>query len=87
MEEGLGHETERKKYRISLTVLNRETGERRTCSLAEAKTWDWENREKVRSIGPWHIYSFQRLLSVLAIKAENGCEEAELVEAPFFMGC
>ncbi len=45
------------------------------------------NRQKVRSIGPWHIYSFERLLSVLAHKAESGCEEVELIEAPFYMGC
>lgn len=76
-----------KKYRISLTVLDRETGIRRHCTLAEAKAWDWENREKVRSIGPWHIYSFARLLGVLASRAEAGCEETEIVEAPFFMGC
>ncbi len=82
-----GGEKERKKYKIGLTVLDRETGERRACTIAEAGTWDWENRQKVRSIGPWHIYSFARLLSVLADKAEAGCEEVELVEAPFYMGC
>ncbi len=84
MEDG---ERERKKYRMSLTVLDKETGVRRACTIAEASAWDWENRQKVRSIGPWHIYSFQRLLSVLAQKAEAGCEEVELVEAPFYMGC
>ena len=80
-------EKERKKYRIALTVFDKETGKTRACTLAEARTWDWENRERVRSIGPWHIYSYQRLLAVLAHKAEAGCEEVELVEAPFFMGC
>jgi hypothetical protein len=78
---------EEDKYRISLTVLYRETGERKTVTLDEAAAWDWENRQKVRSIGPWHIYSFQRLLDVLANKAESGSEEFELVEAPFYMGC
>jgi hypothetical protein len=82
-----GDGNERKKYSISLTVLDRETGERRVCTIPEASTWDWENRQKVRSIGPWHIYSFERLLVVLANKAEAGCEEVELVEAPFYMGC
>ena len=75
------------KYRISLTVLDKETGERRVCTVSEASAWDWDNRQKVRSIGPWHIYSFERLLSVLAYKAATGCEEVELVEAPFYMGC
>ncbi|MGD0232330.1 MAG: hypothetical protein ABSC19_18575 [Syntrophorhabdales bacterium] len=82
-----GGEKESKKYRIGLTVLDRETGERRVCTISEASTWDWENREKVRSIGPWHIYSFERLLQVLAHKAQAGCEEVELIEAPFYMGC
>jgi len=77
---------ERKKYRVSLTVLDRETGERRVCTVSEASTWDWESRQKVRSIGPWHIYNFERLLAVLAQKAEAGCEEVEIVEAPFYMG-
>jgi hypothetical protein len=77
----------RKKYRISLILVDKETGQRRPCTLAEAQTWDWENREKVRTIGPWHIYSYDRLLKVLAGKAETGCEEIELVEKPFFMGC
>ena len=82
-----GDGNERKKYRIGLTVLDRETGQSRACTLAEARTWDWENRQKVRTIGPWHIYSFQRLLSILAHKAEDGCEEVELIETPFYKGC
>jgi hypothetical protein len=82
-----GEKKERKKYRISLTVFDREAGVSRACTLAEAKTWDWGNREKVRSIGPWHIHSYQRLLAILAHEAEAGREEIEIVEAPFFMGC
>jgi hypothetical protein len=82
-----GDGRERKKYRIGLRVFDRETGERRVCTVRETRTWDWENRQKVRSIGPWHIYSFERLLAVLAQKAEAGCEEVEIVEAPFYMGC
>jgi hypothetical protein len=77
----------RKKYRIRLTVLDRETGERRACTGSEASKWDWGDRQKVRSIGPWHIYSFERLLAILADKAESGCGEVELTEAPFYMGC
>jgi hypothetical protein len=82
-----GEGQEKKKYNISLSVFYRETGEKRVCTLAEARTWDWENKEKVRSVGPWHIYSFQRLLSILAHEAESGREEFEIVEAPFFMEC
>lgn len=82
-----GSSEEKKKYKISLTVFYGETGERRPCTLAEVATWDWENREKVRSVGPWHIHSYKRLLSVLAHKAEAGCEEIEIDETPFFMTC
>lgn len=84
---GDGDRRKRKECRISLTVLDRETGERKACTISEAKTWDWDNREKVRSIGPWHIYTFERLLAILAQKAEAGCEEVELVETPFYVGC
>jgi hypothetical protein len=78
---------EKKKYKVSLTVFYGETGVRKPVTLAEAKTWDWENPEKVRSIGPWHIYSYARLLAVLADKAQAGCEEIEIDETPFFMSC
>jgi hypothetical protein len=76
----------RRKYSMRLIVKDAETGVRRECSLAEAKEWDWANREKVRSIGAWHIYDFKRLLAILARKADEGLDEVELVEAPFFMG-
>lgn len=39
----------------------------------------------MRSIGPWHIYSYARLLAVLADKARAGCEEIEIDETPLFM--
>jgi len=81
-----GDGKKRKEYRISLRVLDRETGETRACTVSEASKWDWDNRQKVRSIGPWHVYSFERLLAILAEKAEAGCEEVELTEAPFYMG-
>ncbi len=83
---GDGDVKESDKYEITLTVFYKETGERKTVTLGEAAKWDWENRQKVRSIGPWHIYSFQRLLDVLASKAEEGSGEFELIEAPFYMG-
>lgn len=76
---------EKKKYKISLTVFYGETHERRPVTLAEVAKWDWENREKLRSVGPWHIHSFERLLSVLAHEAEAGREEIEIDETPFFM--
>ena len=54
--------------------------------VADASTWDWGNRQKVRAIGPWHIHSFERLLAVVAQKVESGCEEIDLTEAPFYAG-
>jgi hypothetical protein len=85
--QGGGDGNESGKYEIALSVFYKETGERKTVTLDEAAAWDWENKQKVRSIGPWHIYSYQRLLDVLARKAEEGESEFELVEAPFYMGC
>lgn len=76
-----------REIRIVLKVLDKETGDTRNCTITEASTWDWENRQKVRSIGVWHIHSFEKLLVALAHKAEAGCEEVELIEAPFYMGC
>ena len=81
-----GDGKERKEYKIKLTVLDAETGETITCTVAEASTWDWGNWQKVRAIGPWHIYSFERLLAILAQKAESGCEEIDMTEAPFHAG-
>lgn len=82
-----GDEKKDGRYEIALTVLYKETGEKKRVTLDEVSAWDWENKQKVRSIGPWHIYSFQRLLEVLARKAEEGESEFEIVEAPFYMGC
>lgn len=85
--QGIVTDSRGKEVKIILKVFDKETGERRFCTISEAKDWDWENRQKVRSIGPWHIYSFERLLSVLGHKAQTGCKEVELIEAPFYMGC
>jgi hypothetical protein len=82
-----GERKESENQSFSFTVLDKETGERRVCTVDEASTWDWGNRQKVRSIGPWHIFNFEKLLSILAHNVEAGCEEVELVEAPFYMGC
>lgn len=78
---------EKRKYKISLTVYYGETRERKPCTLAEVAKWDWENREKVRMVGAWHIHSFKKLLSVLAHEAEAGREEIEIDETPFYMTC
>ena len=80
-----GGETEGKVvYKIKLKLLDRETGESRYCTLDEAKTWDWENPEVWRIVGGWQITSFQKLLNILYLKMEKGCEEIEILEAPRF---
>ena len=71
-------------YKIKLTLLDRETGESRPCTLEEAKTWDWENPEVWRIVGGWQITSFQKLLNILYLKMEKGCKEVEILEAPRF---
>ena len=73
--------------KMKLTLLDRETGESRPFTLAEAKTWDWKNPEVWRMIGNWQITSYESLVHVLALKLENGWEEVVLLEAPRFTMC
>jgi hypothetical protein len=69
---------------IKLTVSDREMGESRSCTLEEAKTWDWNNPEIWRVIGGWQITSYKVLLDVLSRKLESGRTEVEIVVAPRF---
>jgi hypothetical protein len=59
-------------------------GESRSCTLEEAKTWDWNNPEIWRVIGGWQITSYKVLLDVLSRKLESGRTEVEIVVAPRF---
>lgn len=70
---------------IKLTVLDRETGQSRPCTLDEARTWDWKNPEVWRIVNGWQITSFQGLLNMLNAKAEKGYTEIEILESPRFM--
>ncbi len=70
---------------IKLIVSDREIGETRSCTLDEAKTWDWDNPEVWRVIGGWQITSYKGLLDVLRLKMEHGHREVEIVVAPRFM--
>ncbi len=70
---------------IKLTVLDRETGQTRSCTLDEARTWDWKNPEVWRIVNGWQITSFQGLLNMLNAKAEKGYTEIEILESPRFM--
>ena len=80
-----GDGKKRKGYRISLTVLDRETGERRACTVSEAGMWDWITGRR-SAHRPVAIATASRGSSRPSPKAEDGCEEVELVEAPF-IGC
>jgi hypothetical protein len=70
--------------KMRLTLLDRETGESRPFTLAEAKTWDWKDPEVWRMIGDWQITSYESLVHVLGLKLENGREEVVLLVAPRF---
>jgi len=71
--------------RISLTLCDRETEERRSFTLEEAKTWDWRNPETWRMIGDWQISSYNSLLHVITLKIESGHKEVEIIVAPRFV--
>lgn len=73
-----------KVLRIKLKVIDRETGEHKYCSVMETKTWDWSNPEYWRIVNGWQITSFKGLLNLLHMKAEKGCEEIEILQAPRF---
>jgi hypothetical protein len=70
--------------RITLTLCDRETEERRSFTLEEAKTWDWRNPEVWRMIGGWQIASYASLLHVLNLKIESGYKEVDVIVAPRF---
>jgi hypothetical protein len=79
-----GDESQERKFKIRLKLVDRETGESRYCSLDEAKTWNWENPEIWRMMNGWQITSFQKLLNLLYEKMQKGIKEVEIVEAPRF---
>lgn len=70
---------------ITLNVLDMETKSTRTCSLEEARSWDWTNPRTVRVIDGRHITSWNTLCEVLKYRAEKGQTEVELHEGPFFL--
>ncbi len=70
---------------IILKVLDMETKKVRTCSIEEAKSWDWANPRTVRVIDGRHITSWSDLCDILKYRAEKGQTEVELHEGPFFM--
>jgi len=71
--------------KMKLILLDRETGEERSCTLDEAETWDWADPEYWRIVNGWQITSFDGLLFLLSMKAEKGVTEIEILQAPRFM--
>jgi hypothetical protein len=76
--------TEERRFKIRLTLYDRENGTSRPVSLDEAKTWNWGDPETWRMIGGWQVTSFQQLLNLLYLKMQKGVEEVEIMEAPRF---
>jgi hypothetical protein len=70
---------------IILNVLDMETKKVRTCTIAEAKSWDWSNPRTIRVIDGRHITSWHSLCDILKYRAGKGQREVELHEGPFFM--
>ena len=71
--------------KITLKVIDMESGTTRVCNLDEAKTWDWNTLETLRIIGGRQITSWDRLVELLSVKAQTGCQGVEIYEAPLFM--
>jgi hypothetical protein len=70
---------------IKLKVIDVENRTTRTCDFDEIKEWTWNNPEIMRVIDGWQVTSTEMLLEIMCYKAEKGCEEVELYEAPRFM--
>jgi hypothetical protein len=70
---------------IKLKVIDVENRTSRTCDFDESRNWIWDNPEIMRVIDGWQVTSMEMLLEIMCHKAEKGCEEVELYEAPRFM--
>jgi hypothetical protein len=70
---------------IKLKVIDVDNRTTRTCDFNETREWDWDNPERMRVIDGWQVTSMDMLLEIMCHKAEKGCEQIELYEAPRFM--
>lgn len=70
---------------IMLKVMDMETKKVRTCSIEEAKLWDWSDPRTIRVIDGRHVTSWSNLCDMLKYRAEKGQTEVELHEGPFFL--
>jgi hypothetical protein len=71
--------------KISLRLINVESGESSECSLEEVKQWDWNDSDTVRQIDGIQIDSWEKLVKVLSYKVATGHREVKIYEAPRFM--
>lgn len=76
---------ERGNPKIKLKVIDVENRTTRTCDFNETKKWNWGDPEVMRVIDGWQVTSMEMLFEIMCYKAEKGCEEVELYEAPRFM--
>jgi hypothetical protein len=70
---------------IKLKIIDVENKTTRTCDFDETKEWNWDNPEMMRIIDGWQVTSMEMLFEIMRYKAEKGCEEVALYEAPRFM--
>jgi hypothetical protein len=71
--------------RIRLKVVYAENGRTEMSNLDGAKKWDWTDPKIWRLIDGRQITGLASLIDIVYAKAERGCEEVEVYEAPRFM--
>jgi hypothetical protein len=71
--------------RFRLRITDMETDETRVCEFGEARTWDWNRSQMLRLIDGCQITSLDQLLEIACRKADKGCEEVDVCEAPRLM--
>jgi hypothetical protein len=71
--------------KIRLKVIDVERKETRICDLHELQKWHWGNPRLYRLIDGRQVTDLDNLIEILYHKAEAGCEEVDLYEAPRFM--
>ncbi len=71
--------------KIKLNVINVESGETWSCTMNEAKSWDWNNHEIAWLVnGYWQVTSWDQLVETVRNKIEKGCDEVTIYENRLF---
>jgi hypothetical protein len=71
------------KVKLKLVDVDRETS--RAFNLEEAKSWDWDDPETMRTIGDLQVTSWENLVEILRFKEKRGYRQVDVYEAPRFM--